>query len=164
VTAVDEGAQGRRTAPGAGKEIRVQTCPRCGEPVKSAGAVPSFRCSAEVYGLLGKSLARSRQERFYVVSLDARNRVIRKHLVAVGSLAAVVVHPREVFRPLLRDGAAAAIVLHCHPSGDPRPSVEDHDITDRLTKAGQLLGIIVLDHLVVGKEGYFSFRDEGAIT
>ena len=138
-------------------------CPRCGEAVPTASSSPSLRCSAEVYGLLGKTLARSRQERFYVVSIDARNRVLRRHLVAVGSLAAVVVHPREVFRPLILDGAAAAIVLHSHPSGDPRPSVEDQEITERLAKAGLLLGIVVLDHLVVGREGYYSFRDAGKL-
>jgi DNA repair protein RadC len=138
-------------------------CPRCGEAIPAEPGPPSLRCSAEVYDLLARPLARSRQERFYVVSLDARNRVIRKHLVAVGSLASVVVHPREVFRPLVRDGAAAAIVLHCHPSGDPRPSAEDDEITRRLVEVGRLLGIPVLDHVIVGREGYHSFRDAGTL-
>jgi DNA repair protein RadC len=116
-----------------------------------------------VYSLLGPTLARKKQERFLVVALDARNRIIARHLVAVGSLAACVVHPREVFSPLIRDHAAAAILVHCHPSGSPEPSQEDRDLTRRLVDAGKLMGIPVLDHLVVGREGYHSFRDAGGI-
>lgn len=141
----------------------MQTCPRCGEAVPTASSPPALRCSAEVYRLLGPALSRKKQERFLVVALDARNRTIAKHLVAVGSLAACVVHPREVFAPLIRDRAAAAILVHCHPSGDPTPSPEDIELTERLTKAGQMLGIIVLDHIVIGKEGYYSFRDAGRV-
>jgi DNA repair protein RadC len=122
---------------------------------------PGLRCSAEVHALVARSLARRRQERFLVVALDARNRPLSRHLVAVGTLASCVVHPREVFAPLLRRRAAAAILVHNHPSGDATPSPEDLDLTDRLTRAGQLLGIPVLDHLVIGREGYFSFRDAG---
>ncbi|MBI4917365.1 MAG: JAB domain-containing protein [Acidobacteria bacterium] len=125
--------------------------------------MPSLRCSAEVYRLLGPALSTKRQERFLVVALDARNRIIAKHLVAVGSLAACVVHPREVFAPLIRDRAAAAILVHCHPSGSPEPSPEDLELTERLSKAGQMLGIVVLDHIVIGKEGYYSFRDSGRV-
>ena len=124
---------------------------------------PGLRCSAEVYAALGPTLARKKQERFIVVALDARNRIIAKHLVAVGSLAVCIVAPREVFGPLIRDRAAAAILVHCHPSGDPTPSPEDIELTERLAKAGQMLGIIVLDHIVIGKEGYYSFRDAGKI-
>jgi DNA repair protein RadC len=136
-------------------------CPRCGEAVSTEPAPPSLRCSAEVYESLGRSLAHHRQERFYAVSLDARNRVVRRHLVAVGSLAAVVVHPREVFAPLLRDRAAAAIIMHNHPSGSVEPSSEDLAITQRLAEAGRLLGIPLLDHIIVGRNGYCSLRDVG---
>jgi DNA repair protein RadC len=139
-------------------------CPRCGEAVPVEPAPPALRCSAEAYELLGRALARRRQERFVVVALDARNRPVRCHVVAVGSVAAVVVRPREVFAPLIRDRAVAAIVLHNHPSGGPvEPSVEDTEITRRLADAGKLLGIPLLDHLVVGKKGYYSFRDAGGI-
>ncbi|MBI5500824.1 MAG: JAB domain-containing protein [Deltaproteobacteria bacterium] len=139
-------------------------CPRCGEPVPAEQAPPSLRCSAEVYEKLGRSLARRRQERFVVVALDARNRPIRCHVVAVGSVAAVVVHPREVFAPLIRDRAVAAIVLHNHPSGGPvEPSVEDAEITRRLADVGRLLGIPLLDHVIVGKNGYCSMRDLGQV-
>jgi DNA repair protein RadC len=138
-------------------------CPRCGEAVPNPSSPPSLRCSAEVYALLGPTLARKKQERFLVVALDARNRIIARHLVAVGSLAECIIHPREVFAPLIRDRAAAVILVHCHPSGSPQPSLEDQRLTERLAEAGKLLGIPVLDHLVVAKEGYFSFRDAGKI-
>jgi DNA repair protein RadC len=137
-------------------------CPRCGEALLSSPP-PSLRCSAEAFAMMGVALGRSRQERFYVVALDARNRILRRHLVAVGSLSSCVVHPREVFAPLIRDRAAAAILVHCHPSGSPEPSPEDQLLTGRLVEAGKLMGIPVLDHIVVGKEGYYSFRDAGRI-
>jgi DNA repair protein RadC len=126
-------------------------------------AVPSLRCSADVFALLGPGLARRTHERFLVVGLDARNRPASRHLVAQGSLATCVVHPREVFAPLVRRRAAAAILVHNHPSGDPAPSPEDERLTDRLVAAGSLLGIPVLDHLIVARLGYFSFRDAGRL-
>ena len=138
-------------------------CPRCGEPLPAISSPPSLRCSAEAYALLGRALGQSRQEKFYAVSLDSRNRIVRRHLVAVGSLASVTVHPREVFRPLVREGAAAAIVLHCHPSGDPSPSEEDQMLTARLVEVGRMIGIPILDHLIVGRDGYHSFRDAGVL-
>ena len=141
----------------------ITCCPRCGEALAPDRSPPSLRCSAEVYALLGPTLARKKQERFLVVALDARNRIIRKHVVAVGSLTACIVHPREAFAPLVRDRAAAVILIHNHPSGDATPSPEDFELTERLAKAGQLLGIAVLDHIVVGKKGYYSFRDAGRI-
>ena len=138
-------------------------CPRCGEALPASSPPPSLRCSAEAFAKMGTALGRSRQERFYVIALDARNRILRRHLVAVGSLSSCVVHPRECFAPLLRDHAAAAILVHSHPSGCVEPSPEDTDLTERLARAGQLLGIPVLDHLIIGKEGYFSFRDAGVL-
>ncbi len=139
-------------------------CPRCGEAVAPYQMPPSLRCSAEVVALLGGGLARRRHERFYVVALDARNRVIRRHLVAAGSLTTCIVHPREVFAPLLRDRAAAAILLHNHASGDPQPSPEDETLTARLVEVGRLIGIPVLDHVIVARRGYLSFRDEGRMA
>jgi DNA repair protein RadC len=130
---------------------------------RSRPAVPSLRCSADVFALLGPGLARRTHERFLVVGLDARNRPASRHLVAQGSLATCVVHPREVFAPLVRRRAAAAILVHNHPSGDPAPSPEDERLTERLASAGALLGIPVLDHLIVARHGYYSFRDAGRL-
>ena len=102
-----------------------------------------------------------KREVFKVVLLDAKNRVIKDITVSEGSLTLSIVHPREVFALAIRESAAAVIVLHNHPSGDPTPSQEDRLLTDRLVEAGRLLGIRVLDHVIVGDGRYISFADEG---
>jgi DNA repair protein RadC len=86
--------------------------------------------------------------------------VIREVEISHGTLTASLVHPREVFRPALREGAAALVVVHNHPSGDPAPSAEDHQVTERLARAGELLGVRLLDHVVVAERGYRSLREE----
>jgi DNA repair protein RadC len=100
-----------------------------------------------------------RRESFFVLLLDGRHRILSFRVVSTGSLQSSVVHPREVFAPAIREGAAAIVVAHNHPSGDPTPSAEDRDVTERLREVGQLVGIEVLDHVVVGVERYFSFAD-----
>ena len=100
-------------------------------------------------------------ERFLVVPLDGRHRVIGDVTVSQGTLTASLVHPREVFRPAIRRSAAAIVLVHNHPSGDPTPSSEDHDVTRRLQQAGELIGIRVVDHVVVADKGYHSFDEAG---
>jgi len=102
-----------------------------------------------------------KHELFKIVLLDAKNRVIKEVTVSEGSLTLSIVHPREVFALAVRESAAAVILLHNHPSGDPTPSHEDRQLTERLVAAGQLLGIRVLDHLIIGDGRYVSFADEG---
>lgn len=101
------------------------------------------------------------QEQFLVILLDGRHRMIGEARASEGTLTASLVHPREVFRPALRDGAAAIVLVHNHPSGDPSPSAEDRAVTRRLVRAGELLGIQVLDHVVVAERGWCSLREEG---
>ncbi|UCE86523.1 MAG: DNA repair protein RadC [Deltaproteobacteria bacterium] len=101
------------------------------------------------------------QERFLVVLLDGRHRVLREVTVSQGTLTASLVHPREVFRPALGEAAAAVVLVHNHPSGDPTPSREDIEVTARLARAGDILGIPVLDHVVVAERGYASLREAG---
>jgi DNA repair protein RadC len=100
-------------------------------------------------------------EQFHAVLLDGRHRVKRVVLVSQGTLTASLVHPREVFRPALREAAAALVVVHNHPSGDPTPSQEDRQVTERLQRAGELLGIPLLDHVVVAEQGFVSLREKG---
>ena len=100
-------------------------------------------------------------ERFLVVLLDGRHRVMREVVVSQGTLTASLVHPREVFRPALREAAAAVILVHNHPSGDPAPSREDREITQRLARAGEILGVRVLDHVIVAEQGFCSLREAG---
>ena len=99
------------------------------------------------------------QEQFHIVTLDTKHKPIRTHRITVGTLDASLVHPREVFRPAIRDAASAVLLVHNHPSGDPTPSREDHQVTDRLTEAGKLLGINVLDHIIVASERCLSIRE-----
>lgn len=93
--------------------------------------------------------------------LDAKNRVIREIQVSEGSLTASIVHPREVFTPVIRESAAAVLFVHNHPSGDPTPSREDIELTNRLRQAGEVMGVRVLDHIIIGNGDYVSFTDRG---
>jgi DNA repair protein RadC len=101
------------------------------------------------------------REAFHVLLLDGRHRLISVEPVSVGTLTASLVHPREVFRDAIRSAAAAVVLVHNHPSGDPRPSPEDRSVTERLRAAGVLLGIRVLDHVIVADADYYSFRESG---
>jgi DNA repair protein RadC len=120
-----------------------------------------FRASADVFAHFRGRLAPLRTESFHVLLLDAKHRKLREVRISEGSLTASIVHPREVFAPAVRDSAAAMILVHNHPSGDPAPSPEDVELTRRLRQAGDIIGIRVLDHVIVGSEGHFSFVDAG---
>jgi DNA repair protein RadC len=102
-----------------------------------------------------------RHELFLIVLLDAKHAIIRDQTVSQGSLTLSIVHPREVFNLAVKESAAAVIFIHNHPSGDPQPSPEDRVLTTRLVQAGEVLGIPVLDHLIVGDGRYVSFADRG---
>ncbi|MFQ5513311.1 MAG: DNA repair protein RadC [Myxococcota bacterium] len=127
-------------------------------PLRSAERLHS---PEQVHACFGARLRRARQELFFVLLLDSRHRLIREVQVSRGSLNQSLVHPREVFAPALREAAAAIVAIHNHPSGDPSPSHEDHEVTRRLARAGEILGIRLLDHIVVGHEGYRSFARMG---
>lgn len=101
------------------------------------------------------------KEVFVVVLLDAKNRPLRTERVSEGCLTWSVVHPREVFGPAVREGAGAVIVAHNHPSGDPTPSAQDVEVTGRLARVGEMLGIPLLDHIVVGHRRCLSMRAQG---
>jgi DNA repair protein RadC len=101
------------------------------------------------------------QEELHVVGLDVRHRVLIEFVAAVGTLAEVHIDPRDVYRPLLRENAAAAIVVHNHPSGATAPSESDVELTRKLAAAGELLGVKLLDHIIVGRQAAFSFARHG---
>ncbi len=119
-----------------------------------------IRSPADVHRHFHATLRHEPHELFLVVLLDGRHRVIRTELVSRGTLTASLVHPREVFRPALRDSAAALVLVHNHPSGDPTPSREDREVTARLVEAGELLGVRVVDHVVVAERGYASLLSD----
>lgn len=103
------------------------------------------------------------QEKFFVVSLTTAHRIIRSDEITKGTLNASLVHAREVFRNAIENSAAAIILLHNHPSGNIEPSPEDKRVTNKLVEAGKIIDIQVLDHLIIGKERYFSFSDAGLL-
>ncbi len=109
----------------------------------------------------------AQQEGFFVITLDTKNRATREPIrVTQGTLNSAPIHPREVFRPAITESAAAVILAHNHPSGDPTPSAEDIQITKRLVEAGKLIGIQILDHVIIGKPtentpGFLSMRERG---
>ncbi len=120
-----------------------------------------FTSSAEVFRHYHERLRDRRKEVFLALLLDSKNRVLREVQVSEGSLTASIVHPREVFAPVVRESAAAVLFVHNHPSGDPTPSREDLEITARLREAGELMGVRVLDHIIIGSGDYVSFVDRG---
>ena len=119
-----------------------------------------FRCAAEVFERYRYRFASLPVEVFVALLLDVKHRPVREERVSVGVLDGSLIHPREVFAAAVRERAAAVILLHNHPSGDPAPSPEDREVTRRLRDAGGILGIPVLDHVIVGDGAFFSFREE----
>ncbi|GHV40882.1 hypothetical protein AGMMS49546_15630 [Spirochaetia bacterium] len=111
--------------------------------------------------VLVKRYAQAKKEQFIVVTLNVVHEPLSVRIVSTGNVNRVIVHPREVFYPAIQDLAAAVILCHNHPSGSLEPSREDREITKRLVSAGAVLGIHVLDHLIIGKSGYFSFQKNG---
>jgi DNA repair protein RadC len=136
--------------------------PKRKDPMDRAGPLTGAK---SVYEFIKSKVQGKRRERFIAILLDSKNRVIRTHVVSIGSATASLVHPREVFGPALRANASSIILVHNHPSGDPSPSWEDRSITDRLRQAGELLGIVVLDHVIVGspKGGFYSCAEHGEV-
>lgn len=121
---------------------------------------PAVRTPEDVYHLT-REVHGAKKEHFLALYLNARNRVLKKETVAVGSLNANLVHPREVFQPAVGEAAASVVLVHNHPSGDCEPSAEDLALTRRMAKAGQLMGIEVLDHVIVSHRGYVSLKERG---
>jgi len=117
--------------------------------------------SRDLYNTVRDACDQADRECFFAIMLDQRHKILSIELVSMGSLTASLVHPREVFRPAIREGAAAIAFAHNHPSGDPTPSPEDMSLTKRLRDAGDILGIRVVDHVVIGDGRYVSFSDEG---
>jgi DNA repair protein RadC len=120
---------------------------------------PSFDTPESVF-FQTRDLCEDEREHFVVLLLNARQRLMRRDVVSLASLNSSIVHPREVFRPAIRNAAAAIVLVHNHPSGDPSPSRDDVEITRRLLRAGELLGIPVLDHVIVAGRRYVSLRRE----
>jgi DNA repair protein RadC len=123
----------------------------------------SIRNPDDVVAILRDELLESDREKLISVMLNAKNVVIGMEVVSVGSLTASVVTARELFKSAILASAAAVIISHNHPSGDPTPSQDDIRLTERISKAGELLGIKLLDHVIIGELGHYSFSDAGRL-
>lgn len=132
------------------------------KPQVAGGMATTIKSPKDVLGFYAPTFEGLKKETFLMVMLNVRKRVIRDEVISIGSLSGTVVHPREVFRPAIKESAHSIIMVHNHPSGDPSPSEEDRDITSCLSRAGKLLDIPVVDHVILAGGGkYYSFRESG---
>ena len=123
--------------------------------------VPVIKSPTEVYQAAKQLLAlhEEPEEHFCILCLNAKNKIIGVHTISIGSLNAAIVHPREVFKAAMLNNASSIICLHNHPSGDPEPSWDDIETTRRLVEAGEIMGIKVLDHVIIGEQRYLSMKE-----
>jgi len=124
------------------------------KPIKSA---------KDVFNYAYPKLNGEDKEHFMILHLDTKNRIIKDEIISVGTLNSSIIHPREVFKSAIKESANAIILVHNHPSGDSEPSKEDIKITDILFKSGNLLSIKILDHVIIGSNEYYSFKDQGKV-
>lgn len=127
------------------------------------GETPVIRSPGDAATLLMEDLRYLQKEHFICLFLNTKNQVIAKETLSMGSLNASLVHPREVFRAAIKRGSASLICAHNHPSGDPEPSREDIALTNRLVEAGNIIGIEVLDHIIIGDGIFVSLKEQGVI-
>ena len=116
-------------------------------------------CAKDVFDYFHERLKDEKQEHFYVLMLNSQNNIIGERLVSKGILDASILHPREIFKPAIKDSASKIILVHNHPSGDPNPSQEDLDITAKIIKIGEELGIKVLDHIIIGRNDHWNWKE-----
>lgn len=126
-------------------------------------ATQSLNSPQDVAGFLMEEMRYHHKEYFKIILLNTKNQIISLEDISVGSLNSSIVHPREIFNVSVKKSAAAIILAHNHPSGDPRPSNEDLEVTKRVVEAGKILGINVLDHLIIGEGKYFSLKEKGLL-
>ncbi len=124
---------------------------------------PVFSSGNDVYLYYRQYFKNLKKEEFHCAMLDAKNRIFKDYRVSEGTLTQSLIHPREAFRNAIKESAASVIFVHNHPSGDPTPSREDIMITERLVKAGELIGIKVLDHVIIGDNRFISMMEKGYV-
>ena len=126
---------------------------------QSKKPVTKISCARDVFDYFKDGLKEKKEEHLYVLMLNAQNNIIGKHLISKGILDSVIVHPREVFRPAIKNNASKIVIVHNHPSGDPNPSEEDLDINRKLLRASEDLGIKMVDSLIISGNKYFSWGE-----
>lgn len=147
---------------GPAKACEIIACFELGKRLLKDKKAQIFLTPKEIWEEL-KDLKNHKKEHFVIFYLDSRNQEIKRETISIGSLNANLVHPREVFEPAVRNLTAQIILAHNHPSGDPEPSEDDLEITKRLIESGKILGIEVIDHIIVAKNDFFSFKERKLI-
>jgi DNA repair protein RadC len=127
---------------------------------QSKAPVKKITCAKDVFEYFHERLKDEKQENFYILMLSTQNHILGEQLISKGVLDAAILHPREVFKPAIKNSASKIILVHNHPSGNPQPSPEDLDITSKLIQDGNLMDIKVLDHVIIGGEEWWSWKDE----
>ncbi len=130
---------------------------------KAALQYDTINSPADAAAILMPQLRYEMREHFIVLLMDMKNHVIAMPTISIGGLSASLVHPREVFREAVRHSAATVILAHNHPSGDPAPSMEDRNVTNQMVKAGDVMGIPVVDHIIIGDNKFISFKELGML-
>jgi DNA repair protein RadC len=148
---------------GFAKAVEIQAAFELGQRLAAEDSQenPVIKSARDVARLMAPEMQSLDREHFKILLLNTKNHVIQTHTVSVGSLNASVVHPRECFRPAIAAQAASIILVHNHPSGDVEPSAEDKSLTRRLTAAGDIVGIKVLDHVIIAGNKHLSLMEEG---
>ena len=150
---------------GQAKAATVLAALEIGRRIASAKPIEKIHlsCPQDVADFLMPRLRYASKEQFVVILLNNKNKVIGTEVVSEGSLSSSIVHPREVYAPAILHHAAAIMVAHNHPSGDPKPSFEDEEVTRMLSRSGKVLGIPMIDHVIIGDGNYYSFLENEAL-
>jgi len=127
--------------------------------LRKKGYISQIKTAHDIYNYYVDELRGRTKEHFYVLFLDTKNRILREDLISVGTLNASLIHPREVFNPAIQASCNSVVLVHNHPSGDCEPSLNDKEVTKMLVSAGELIGINVLDHIIIGKDDYLSMKE-----
>ena len=145
------------------KAAQIKACFELGRREELEPELKSFdiKDPESVVKAIRASIKDKAKEHFKLILLNPRNKIIGISTISIGTLNASLVHPREVFKDAIMHTAASVVLAHNHPSGDPEPSEDDITITKRLVEAGKILGIEVIDHIIIGKNDYYSFRAKG---
>lgn len=144
-------------------ETHIRCCEECGHESYSTKTEKESITNACNVAEIVSNIKNRKSEVFEVLALDSRNHVISRERIAMGSINCVAVRPADVIRPVILSNANSFICVHNHPSGSLKPSTDDFDLTGRLNKASSLMGLKMLDHVIVSREGYYSFSEKGEL-
>ncbi len=137
----------------------IEICKRYNKLVTN-GYTNTIKSAKDVFNIYSYKFINEKKENFVVLCLDSKNKIIKEEPVSIGTLDSSIVHPREVFKGAIKESAYAIILVHNHPSGDSTPSKQDLEVTKVLMKAGETLDIPVIDHVIIGNENYYSFKEK----